>query len=186
MEGNRIVLLICIIKKHKNWKEVSVIKILFVCMGNICRSPAAEGIMKKKLSSAGLEKLVEVDSAGTIGYHEGEPPDARMIIHASGRGYKLDHKARKFNANKDADYFDYILTMDSDNYNTLMRMDKNNKIKDKVYRITDFSTDKKVREVPDPYYGGSEGFERVIDILEDCIDNFLIMLRADIEKRNLK
>lgn len=186
MEGNRIVLLIYIIKKCENRKEVSVIKILFVCMGNICRSPAAEGIMKKKLSAAGLEKLVEVDSAGTIGYHEGEPPDARMIVHASGRGYELDHKARKFNVNRDADYFDYILTMDSDNYNTLMRMDKNNKMKNKVLRITDFSTYKQVNEVPDPYYGGSEGFERVIDILEDCIDNFIKKLMADIEKRNLK
>lgn len=163
-----------------------MIKVLFVCMGNICRSPAAEGIMKKKLIDAGLEKFVEVDSAGTIGYHKGEPPDERMIIHASGRGYKLEHRARKFNINSDAEYFDYILTMDEDNYNTLLRLDTNKKLREKIFRITDFSSYKEVSEVPDPYYGEGEGFERVIDILEDCIENFLRTIRKEIEKRNIK
>lgn len=163
-----------------------MIKVLFVCMGNICRSPAAEGIMKKKLIDAGLEKFVDVDSAGTIGYHEGEQPDARMIVHASGRGYNLEHKARKFNLNKDADYFDYILTMDADNYNALMRLDSSKTFRDKVFRMTEFSSNKKVREVPDPYYGGSDGFERVIDILENCIDNFIKIIRKEIEKRDIK
>lgn len=161
-----------------------MIKVLFVCMGNICRSPAAEGILRKKLVDAGLQNLVLVDSAGTIGYHAGEPPDSRMIAHASGRGYKLEHRARKFDPVKDAEYFDYILTMDDDNYNTIIRTDISRKLSDKLFRVTDFSSSKSVREVPDPYYGGSKGFERVIDILEDCLDNFLIMLKEEIGKRN--
>ena len=163
-----------------------MIKVLFVCMGNICRSPAAEGIMKKKLVDTGLEDFVEVDSAGTIGYHQGEQPDARMIVHAANRGYTLEHRARKFNLNKDADYFDYILTMDEENYDTLMRLDTSKKLRDKVFRITDFSSYKDVVEVPDPYYGGSDGFENVIDILEDCTDNLIKKLQEEIEKGNNK
>ncbi|MBZ0200822.1 MAG: low molecular weight phosphotyrosine protein phosphatase, partial [Ignavibacteriaceae bacterium] len=91
-------------------------KILFVCMGNICRSPAAEGVFKALVKQNGLEDFFEVDSAGTIGYHAGEQPDVRMKKHALKRGYNLIHAARKFNPLRDFDYFDYIITMDDENF----------------------------------------------------------------------
>ncbi|MDY0082719.1 MAG: low molecular weight protein-tyrosine-phosphatase [Ignavibacteriaceae bacterium] len=163
-----------------------MIKVLFVCTGNICRSPAAEGIMEKKLIDSGLDKYVETDSAGTIGYHTNELPDERMRKNALKRGYKLEHYARKFNPDIDGKYFDYILVMDEDNYNALIRMDVNGTYSDKILRTTDFSSDNKIREVPDPYYGGDEEFERVLDILENSIDNFLKTIVKEIEKRNIK
>lgn len=163
-----------------------MIKILFVCTGNICRSPAAEGIMKKKLIDYGLDKYVKVDSAGTIGYHAEEQPDERMQMHALKRGYTLDHLARKFNPNTDGDKFNYILIMDDYNYDALVRMDTSNKYKSKIFRTTDFSSNKEIHEVPDPYYGTGEGFERVLDILEDSIDNFIKFIQREIEKRDIK
>ncbi|MDT3697077.1 MAG: low molecular weight protein-tyrosine-phosphatase [Ignavibacterium sp.] len=163
-----------------------MIKVLFVCTGNICRSPAAEGIMKKKLIDSGLDKYVEVDSAGTIGYHTNELPDERMQMHALNRGYTLDHLARIFDPNIDGDKFNYILIMDDYNYDALTRMDTSNKFKKKILRTTDFSSHKEIREVPDPYCGTSEEFENVLDILEDSIDNFIKFIRKEIEKRSIK
>jgi len=159
-------------------------RILFVCMGNICRSPAAEGIAKKFLEKKGLDGTIEIDSAGTLDYHEGELPDPRMIKYASKRGYKLDSRARQFNPNNDFDHFDYIVTMDDDNYSEITSLDKKNKYKDKVYRMVSFGNKLKVNEVPDPYYSGSDGFEYVIDILEDSIDGLLKKVEDDIRREN--
>ncbi|MBI2427808.1 MAG: low molecular weight phosphotyrosine protein phosphatase [Ignavibacteriales bacterium] len=144
-------------------------KILFVCLGNICRSPAAEGVMRKK--AAGLP--IEIDSAGTAGYHIGELPDPRMRSHAAKRGYTLNHHARKFDPDSDFEKFDLILAMDDSNMDDLQRMDKKKSYTHKLKMMTDFCTAKKVSEVPDPYYDGPEGFEHVLDILEDASDGLL-------------
>ena len=161
-----------------------MIKVLFVCTGNICRSPAAEGIFKKFVWDANLENDISVDSAGTIGYHSGELPDARMRKHASARGYNLDSRARQFNPKNDYEEFDYIITMDNYNYADLIQLDHKKLHKNKIYKMADFISDKNLNEVPDPYYGGAEGFEFVIDILEDGTKNLLTKIKKDFERNN--
>jgi len=153
-------------------------------MGNICRSPAAEGIAKKILERKGLNGTIEIDSAGTLGYHTGELPDQRMIKHASRRGYILDSTARQFNPRIDFDYFDYILTMDDDNYSEITSLDRKNKYNDKVFKMVSFGNKIKVNEVPDPYYSGSQGFENVLDILEDSIEGLINKVEDDIRREN--
>jgi protein-tyrosine phosphatase len=153
-------------------------------MGNICRSPAAEGIAKKFAEKRGLDGKVEIDSAGTLDYHEGELPDPRMIKHASQRGYKLDSRARQFNPEKDFEHFDYIVTMDDDNYYEITSLDKRNQYKKKVFKMVSFGNTMKVNEVPDPYYSGSNGFENVLDILEDSIEGLLNKVEDDIRREN--
>jgi len=159
-------------------------RILFVCMGNICRSPAAEGIAKKLIEKSGLDGTIEIDSAGTLDYHTGESPDERMIRHASKRGYKLDSRARQFNPDIDFDHFDYIVTMDDDNFSEITSLDKNNKYNNKVFKMVSFGSKLKVDEVPDPYYTGSDGFEHVLDILEDSIEGLLNKVEDDIRREN--
>ena len=153
-------------------------------MGNICRSPAAEGIAKKLAEKKGVDGTIEIDSAGTLDYHTGESPDSRMIKHASKRGYKLDSRARQFNSEKDFDYFDYIVTMDDDNYFKITSLDRKNKYKDKVFKMVSFGEKLKVDEVPDPYYTGSDGFEYVLDLLEDSIEGLLNKVEDDIRREN--
>jgi len=160
-----------------------MVKVLFVCMGNICRSPAAEGIFKKFVDDAGLENVISVDSAGTIGYHAGEMPDARMRQYASKRGYNLVSLARQFNPKQDFDEFDFIITMDNDNYSDILSLDYNSQFNKKIFKMVDFISDKNVSEVPDPYYGDVNGFEFVIDILEDGTKNLLTKIKYDIEGR---
>jgi protein-tyrosine phosphatase len=159
-------------------------KILFVCMGNICRSPAAEGIAKKILERKGLTGDIEIDSAGTLGYHTGELPDQRMINHASKRGYLLASPARQFNPKKDFDYFDYIVTMDDNNYSEITSLDRRNKYKNKVMKMVSFGNKIKVGEVPDPYYSGSQGFENVLDILEDSVEGLINKVEDEIRREN--
>lgn len=159
-------------------------KILFVCMGNICRSPAAEGIAKKLTEKKGLIGIIEIDSAGTLKYHTGELPDSRMIRHAAKRGYTLDSRARQFNPNKDFEYFDYIVTMDDNNYSEITSLDLKNLYEDKVFKMVSFSKKQIVNEVPDPYYSGSDGFEFVLDILEDSVEGLLNKIEDDITREN--
>jgi len=161
-------------------------KILFVCMGNICRSPAAEGIAKKLLKDKGLNGTIEIDSAGTLGYHSGESPDSRMIKHASKRGYTLDSRARQFDARKDFDEFDYIVTMDDNNYSEITSLDKKNNYKNKIFKMVSFGKNIDVNEVPDPYYSGSSGFELVLDILEDSVEELINKVEDDIRRENKK
>ncbi len=161
-----------------------MIKVLFVCTGNICRSPAAEGIFRKFVRDANLENDISIDSAGTIGYHSGELPDARMRKHASARGYNLDSRARQFNPMKDFEEFDYIITMDNYNYSDLKQLYHKKLYTNKIYRMADFISDKNLSEVPDPYYGGAEGFEFVIDILEEGTKNLLTKIKKDLERNN--
>lgn len=156
-------------------------RVLFVCLGNICRSPAAEGIMKSLVLQQNLQENISVDSAGTIGYHTGDSPDPRMLKQASERGFELNHKARKFNPTIDFMDFDYIVTMDDQNYIDVKNLDKKNKFLSKIYKIADFSSDPEVKTVPDPYYGGPEAFDNVIDILKDSCTNLLNKIKDDIK-----
>jgi low molecular weight protein-tyrosine phosphatase len=161
-------------------------KVLFVCMGNICRSPAAEGIMTSLVKKNNLENSIQIDSAGTIAYHKGEGADPRMKKHAASRGYNLTSLARKFNPGKDFDEFDYIVTMDDDNYTNILVHDTDGLYIDKLHKMAKFSSDPDVTEIPDPYYGGAKGFETVIDILEDTCENLLEKIKDDIESENKK
>ena len=153
--------------------ENSKVKILFVCLGNICRSPAAETIFRQKATSAGVAGGLEIDSAGLNGYHDGEPADQRMIRHASQRGYKITSVSRKIIPSRDFDYFDMIVGMDNFNYKELIRLASPFGAQDKVFKMTDFAITCSANEVPDPYYGGAAGFENVLDILEDCSKGLL-------------
>lgn len=152
--------------------------LLFVCLGNICRSPAAEGIMKSIVKDAGLEEMFFIDSAGTSAWHEGELPDSRMRSHAKLRGYVLDSYSRPVRPD-DFEKFDMILAMDDTNYRNLLRMAPDIESENKVFRMTDFCKVKRVDHVPDPYYGGRDGFENVLDILEDACKGLLNQLKVE-------
>ena len=149
-------------------------KILFVCLGNICRSPAAEGIFKKKIKDRELENLFVVDSAGTGGWHVGNLADRRMREAALSRGIELTSRSRKID-NNDLYEFDHILVMDKDNLNAVKSLIKDNTypINSKIKLILSYSKKSQLDEVPDPYYGGQNGFERVLDLLDDAIDELI-------------
>ncbi len=146
--------------------------ILFVCLGNICRSPMAEGVFKKILFREGLHHQFQVDSAGLIGYHQGELADSRMRAHASRREYNLTHRSRQV-TKADFDKFDLIIGMDDQNIRGLNNLAQTPEQKAKIRRMTDFCVNMQATEVPDPYYGGAEGFEYVIDLLEDACEGLL-------------
>lgn len=147
--------------------------VLFVCMGNICRSPGAEAIFNKKLKDYSLADRFTCDSAGTIAYHVGELADFRMRQHAKKRGIIITGKSRKFNAKSDFDSFDLIIAMDNQNYNDLLLLSRDDSDRKKVFLMTDFCIDLKCSSVPDPYYGGEAGFENVLDILEDACEGLI-------------
>ncbi|MBT3384294.1 MAG: low molecular weight phosphotyrosine protein phosphatase [Prolixibacteraceae bacterium] len=147
--------------------------ILFVCMGNICRSPSAEAVFSEIVKSKGLSQAFEIDSAGTLAYHVGEPADKRMKLHAVKRDYNLTSISRKFNPDIDFEHFDIIIGMDNENIGTLKNMAKNQEDLDKIKKMTDFSKEWSYSEIPDPYYGGEEGFELVLDLLEDSCQGLL-------------
>ncbi len=147
-------------------------KILFVCLGNICRSSTAEGVMLSLLKKAGMENEVMIDSAGILSYHQGELPDSRMRAHAAKRGYNLVHRSRPV-VTDDFEKFDLILGMDDRNIDDLKEKASSVEALKKIGRMTDYCTHMQVDYVPDPYYGGAEGFEYVIDILEDACQGLL-------------
>lgn len=159
--------------KHKK------IKVLFVCLGNICRSPSAEAIFRGFVKKKNIGYQFEVDSAGTSGYHQGEPADARMKTHASKRGYQLTSLSRKFDPTKDFDYFDIIIAMDRDNLHDLRQMAAEKAEEEKLHLMTDFSSEYDYDYVPDPYYGGDQGFELVIDLLEDASNGLFSHLKSE-------
>ncbi len=152
--------------------------ILFVCLGNICRSPSGEAVLNAKLKEYGLDKDVFVDSAGTSGYHEGEPADGRMQTHAIKRGFNLTSISRQVSMS-DFDKFDYIIAMDQNNYRNLYNLTSVKEYQDKISLMTDFSS-LYTGDVPDPYYGGAQGFETVLDILEDSVDGLIESLKSQI------
>jgi protein-tyrosine phosphatase len=147
-------------------------KLLFVCLGNICRSPAAENIMNHLIMQAGLSARITCDSAGTSSYHIGSPPDRRMSAAAAMRGIAMTGRARQFQV-ADFENYDLILAMDKDNYLDILALDPRHLYRDKVKLMCEFATRHQIREVPDPYYGGREGFEKVIDLLLDSCEGLL-------------
>ena len=157
-------------------------RILFVCMGNICRSPAAEGVMQHLVNKSGLNDLIYIDSAGTIGYHTGEPADRRMRQHAKKRGIDLLSRSRKFDDASDFDDFDYILLMDDNNLQDISSRAQYARYKEKVFMMIDFCKARNDKDVPDPYYGGDAGFELVLDIIQDASVGLLERVKADLEK----
>lgn len=148
-------------------------KILFVCLGNICRSPTAEGVFRKKAADAGLLERLTVDSAGTNNYHPGEPPDPRTQKHAFARGYDLSMLRARAIKDHDFEQFDLLLAMDSLNYSTLLhRADPEHH--PKIRRFMEFAPHLNVREVPDPYYGERGDFEYVLDLAEAASEGLIL------------
>ncbi len=147
-------------------------KILFVCHGNICRSPAAEAIMTTFIKQKGLENSISCDSAGIIGYHEGERADSRMIERAKRRNYNVTSISRQIES-KDFGKFDYVIGMDSYNIAGLREIVPDEQSKNKIKLMTDYCTKPNPGYVPDPYYDGIEGFDTALNILEDACENLL-------------
>lgn len=151
-------------------------KVLFVCLGNICRSPSAEAVFKKIVEDRGLVDEYFIDSAGTYGGHTGEPADSRMRKHAQRRGYNVTSLSRQVTS-KDLQEFDIIVAMDNSNYRNLLNMANSEKQKKKIVKMTEFYSKSDYDEVPDPYYGGPQGFEIVLDLLEDSCNGLLDHLK---------
>lgn len=151
--------------------------ILFVCMGNICRSPSGENVMQKLLDEAGLSQTVRCDSAGTIGYHIGNPPDPRMSAAGRKRGLPMTGSARQVKAS-DLDTFDLVLAMDDENFADLERL-STPKNRHKIKRFCDYCIQYSDTKVPDPYYGGPQGFEHVLDLLEDGCAQILKQIQTE-------
>ncbi|MDO8899232.1 MAG: low molecular weight protein-tyrosine-phosphatase [Bacteroidales bacterium] len=149
-------------------------RILFVCLGNICRSPSAEAIFKAIAEKAKIP--VEVDSAGTSAWHEGEMADNRMRRTAAARGYKLTSISRALKR-KDFDEFDMIIAMDDKNYHDIKDLAQSAEEEEKVFRMRDFFVHKQYDHIPDPYYGGEQGFNMVIDLLEDASEGLVAYLK---------
>jgi protein-tyrosine phosphatase len=157
----------------KYGKKMTKKKILFVCLGNICRSPSAEAVFKNLVKRSGVDGQFEIDSAGTGAWHAGEPADARMQKHAIVRGYNLDSISRPIDPDTDFDRFDLIIGMDEENVSNLKQLARNEEDLKKIRKMTDFRQEWDYDDVPDPYYGGEDGFELVLDLLEDSCAGLL-------------
>lgn len=153
-------------------------RVVFVCLGNICRSPSGEGVFRSIVDSRNLTKKYHIDSAGTSAYHVGEMADSRMRKHASRRGYDLTSRSRQFERS-DFDNFDLIIPMDRSNYQDIISLASSKSDAQKVKMMTDFSISFRGEDVPDPYYGGSQGFETVLDILEESCEGLLEYLENE-------
>ena len=152
-------------------------KVLFVCMGNICRSPTAEGVFRKILVDADLTAEIEVDSAGTHDYHVGASPDTRATLHAAKRGYDLTTLVGRQISARDFDYFDYILVMDEMNHRNVKSICPSRNLA-KVELLLNYSDHYHGEEVPDPYQGNERGFENVLDMIEDGCKGLLEFLQS--------
>ena len=154
--------------------------VLVVCTGNICRSPTAEGVLREKAKQRGLDRALRVASAGTHDYHVGESPDGRSMKHATKRGYDLSRQRARQVAERDFRDFDYILAMDGGHLRLLHAIAPKDATA-KVAMFLERSATWKGLDVPDPYYGGPEGFERVLDMVEEAADRWLDLLAAEID-----
>jgi protein-tyrosine phosphatase len=148
------------------------VKLLFVCLGNICRSPSAEGIMNHLIAQQGLGDRIQCDSAATSDYHIGAAPDARMTLAARASGVTLSGRSRQVQI-ADFETFDFILAMDRSNYRSLIALDRTGQFQDKVRLMCDFCQTFSDTDVPDPYYGGPDGFQYVVDLLMDACSGLL-------------
>jgi len=157
-----------------------MVKVLFVCMGNICRSPTAHGVFRNLVEREGLPHAIGIDSAGTHAYHLGNPPDKRAQATALGRGVDLSDLVARRVAPEDFDAFDYVLAMDQDNYMALCEICPDQHV-EKVHMFMDFAPHMRTREIPDPYYGGPAGFDRVFDLVEAASAGLL----EEIKRRHL-
>jgi protein-tyrosine phosphatase len=155
------------------------VKVLFVCMGNICRSPTVEAVFEHAVKQAGLEDVIISDSVGTHDYHIGEPPDERAQQAARKRGYDMSKLRARQVETKDFERFDYILAMDRDNLALLERKCPS-QYRNKLALFCDFDEGHTGQEVPDPYFGGSKGFEQVLDMAEQVSDSLLAHIKMDI------
>jgi len=151
-------------------------KVLFLCMGNICRSPAAHCVFQHLVNQAGLSDRFEIESAGTIGFHSGSPPDHRMQETMRARKIPVIGRARQLKAS-DLEYYDLILAMDRDNFEDARNLDPEGRHHAKVRLFCDYCTEHEEYEVPDPYYGGPHGFEYALNLIEDGCTNLLKQLR---------
>jgi protein-tyrosine phosphatase len=159
---------------------MSSVRILFVCMGNICRSPTAEGVMRALLRDAALEERIELDSAGTGGWHAGAPPDERASTAARGRGIALSGEARQVTLG-DFERFDLLVAMDRENLRELRALAPDERARAKVRLLREFDPAAVAAgelDVPDPYYGGARGFDRVLDLVQSACRGLLADLRA--------
>jgi Protein-tyrosine-phosphatase len=158
------------------------VRVLFVCMGNICRSPTAQGVFRRLVEEAGLAEQIEIDSAGTHAYHLGEPPDPRAQETARRRGIDLaDLRARRAVA-EDFELYDYVLAMDQDNYQTLSALcPPGRDLERRLALLMDYAPQARLREVPDPYYGAAGGFDAVFDMVEEAAAGLL----GEIRRRHL-
>ncbi|MGD8428173.1 MAG: low molecular weight protein-tyrosine-phosphatase [Balneolaceae bacterium] len=154
-------------------------KICFVCLGNICRSPTAEGILQHLVNERGLQPYFEIDSAGTSAYHIGEPANSKSQRTANSHGIKLHSRARQFNK-ADLDYYDLVLAMDRENLNNIKQMASGHH-EDKIGLMRDFDPRPGDGQVPDPYYGGAEGFENVFQIISRSCEHLLDELESYIK-----
>lgn len=156
------------------------VKICFVCLGNICRSPTAEGVFQHLVNERGLESYFEIDSAGTSAYHIGESANSKSQQTANKHGITLHSKARRFEAS-DLEYFDLILAMDRENLSNIRRMDPERKYEPKIGMLRNFDPEPGDGEVPDPYYGGIQGFENVFQIVKRSCNRLLNQLEPYID-----
>ena len=153
-----------------------MVKVLFVCMGNICRSPTAEGVFRHWVDSAGLAQQIQIDSAGTHAYHVGNPPDERSQAAALKRNINLSKQRARKVSPQDFSAFDYVLAMDNSNLHDL-KLIVPAAVKTQPDLFLNFATQSQEREVPDPYYGGANGFEHVLDLIEDASRGLLVVIR---------
>jgi protein-tyrosine phosphatase len=158
--------------------ERAKVKVLFVCMGNICRSPTAQGVFRKLVGEAGLTEEIHIDSAGTHAYHIGEPPDPRAQETALRRGIDLSDLRARRAAPTDFDEYHYVLAMDQENYHALSDLCPPGRgLERRLSLLMDYAPQARLREVPDPYYGAAGGFEAVFDMVEEAARGLLGEIR---------
>ena len=163
---------------HHTEPSPKKMRILMVCMGNICRSPTAEAVLRQRIDQLGLRDVIEVDSAGTQAYHVGHTPDPRSVAHGARRGYDLEPLRARQVSDLDFERFDLILAMDEDNLADLKERCPET-LQSRLCKLMDFAPDGTThRVVPDPYYGGEAGFERVLDLIEKACDGLLEALQG--------
>lgn len=158
-----------------------MVKILFVCMGNICRSPISQGVFEALVRREGLEREIASDSAGTLSYHAGSPPDKRARQAASARGIDLDSQQARKISPEDMSEFDYVVVMDRGNYEEVLPLTRRDGVRARFGMFLDYAPELADEEIPDPYFGGGDGFERTMDLAEAASEGLL----ADIKRRHL-